>query len=381
MSKTICLDVSVLADENKTGIGIYTYELIKAILKINKKDKFILFGITTYKNYKLLKNIEFKDNPNVILKIYRLPLIFFRRFFLLWQKINWPKVEKLVGRVDICHSFNWYLLPQKTGKSLATVFDMTPVLFPGLHQKKTLQMDKVRLNRIKKYADLVITISKNSKKDFLKFAPGKKTAVIYPGISEVFLNPIEKEKMKIILKKYHLNLPYILSVGTIEPRKNLERLIKAFASLATQGQTLCGYELLMVGARGWMSDGIFALPKKLGIEDRVKFLGRVEEEDLPYLYNNSFCFLYPSLYEGFGIPILESQASSCPVITSSVSSLPEVGGKSVLYVNPNSVEDIVRGIKEVEKFRKQLIEEGHKNLKRFSWKASAKKLNLLYQRL
>src|SRR5690242_8574057 len=157
--KTICLDISVLNEKQKTGIGVYTYELIKSFLEINRDDKIILFGISTLQTYSFLKNIEFKNYPNVELKIYKMPAKFFRTSFLLWQKLNWPTIEKFVGAVDIFHSFNWNLPPQKKGKVVATVFDMTSLLFPSLHLEKTTQLDRIRLKRIKKFADLVITIS------------------------------------------------------------------------------------------------------------------------------------------------------------------------------------------------------------------------------
>ncbi|MBI3103786.1 glycosyltransferase family 4 protein [Candidatus Daviesbacteria bacterium] len=381
MTKVIGLDISVLNERQRTGIGVYTDNLIKALLTENKKDKFILFGIATLATFKYLKNIEFKNYPNVELQIYKMPAKFFRISFLLWQKLNWPAIEKFIGPVDIFHSFNWYLPPQRESKVVATVFDMTPLLYPQFHLKKTIQLDKIRLNRIKDRADLVITISENSKKDFLKFSPQSWVEVAYPAVSDIFLKKIDKEKSKKVLKKYNLEPGYILSVGTLEPRKNIEGVMKAFVKLASQGSTLCAYGLVILGAKGWMNEEICKLPKKLGIEDNVRFIGRVEDEDLPALYSNAFCLVYPSFYEGFGIPILEAQASGCPVITSAVSSLPEAGGQGAIYVDPYSVEDIIRGMREIGRIREKLVKEGFSNLKRFSWEESARKLNLLYQRL
>ena len=383
MSKIICLDISVLNDKNRTGVGVYTYQLIKALLKNNKKDKFILFGFATFQTYDYLRNIEFKNYPNVSLKIYKMPAKLFRTSFLLWQKMNWPKIENFVGLIDIFHSFNWNLPPVKNAKLVATVFDMTPILFPKYHLEKTIQLDKVRLNRIKRYADLVITISENSKKDFLKFAPNRKVEVIYPGVSDNFLKKINKKKTEQILKKYNLQSGYVLSVGTLEPRKNIERIIQAFTELASQGQALRGCKLVIVGRRGWLADNIYKLPEKLGIKNKVKFLGRVEDEDLPYLYNQASCLIYPSLYEGFGIPVLEAQASGCPVITSDTSSLPEVGGDAVLYIDPNSSGNLISALERIknQEFRIKLIKKGLEQAKKFSWEKSAKKLNSLYQQL
>lgn len=379
--KTIVLDISVLNEKDKTGIGVYTYQLVKNLLAVNQKDRFILFGISTLQTFEYLKDIEFKKFPNVEMKIYKMPARFFRRAFLLWQKINWPKIEKFTGGFDIFHSFNWNLPAVENGKIVATVFDMTPLLLPSLHQKKTVQLDKVRLDRIKKYADLVITISENSKKDFLQFAPDKKVEVIYPGVADIFLSKVDKRISKQILAKYGLKPKFLLGVGTLEPRKNIEKVINAFAKLASVNQMWRSQTLVIVGVKGWLNDQLFQLPKELGIGNNVRFIGRVAEEDLPYFYHQALCLIYPSLYEGFGMPILEAQACGCPVITSCISSMPEAAGKGTILVNPNSTEDIIRGILGVGKIRDQLIKTGYENVKRFSWEDSAKKLNLLYQSL
>lgn len=372
--KTIALDISVLNEKNKTGIGVYTYQLIKNLLKINKKDKFILFGISTLQNFEYLKNIDLKKNPNVEIKIYKMPSKFFRRAFLLWQKLNWPKIESFFGPVDIFHSFNWNLPPIAHGKMVATVFDMTPFLFPKLHQEKTIQLDKIRLDRIKKYADLVITISQNSKKDFLKFSTKTNVEVIYPGVGENFL--LKPKTSGSVLGKYNLDGgEYILAVGTLEPRKNIKRLINAYLKSRVK------QKLVLAGNWGWEGSELSDMINEN--KDKIITAGYVQDKDLPYLYKEAFCLVYPSLYEGFGIPVLEAQACGCPVITSDVSSLPEAGGKGAIYVNPYSVEDIVRGIEIVKDKveRENLVKAGYENIKRFRWEESAKKLNFLYQQL
>lgn len=369
----ICLDISVLGDYQKTGIGVYTYNLIKSLLNLNKTDNFILFGITTFKTYENLKNLEFNNCPNVKLKIVKLPLKVFRNTFWLWQKLNWPPIEYFVGNVDIFHSFNWYLPPVRMAKVIATVFDMTSLKFPKLHLKKTIQLDKIRVDRIKKYADLIITISENSKKDFLKFAPGKKVEVIYPGISKNFLRKASDEKINQVLKKYNLKRGYILSVGTLEPRKNLKFLIEAYL------KSNLNKKLVLAGGFGWGNNELLDMIRKH--DDKIIATGYVKEEDLPIFYKGADFFVYPSLYEGFGIPLLEAQASGCPVITSSVSSLPEAGGRAAIYVDPYSLEDLVRAIREIRGVREKLIKRGLKNISRFSWEASAKKLKSLYHKI
>ncbi len=369
----IGLDISVLNDKQKKGIAVYTYNLIDALLKINKQDQFILFGIATFETFEYLKNLPFKNYPNVELKIFRMPAKFFRTVFLLWQKTNWPPIENFVGPVNIFHSFNWFLPPQRKGKVAATVFDMTPLLSPKWHQEKTVQLEKIRFSRMKEYADLVTTISENSKKDFLRFAPLKRVEVIYPAVSENFKMQKNKSKIEKVLRKYKLMPGYFLSVGTLEPRKNMAGLIKAYLASNLKNK------LVLVGGKGWKNELVDNLLKKH--QDKLQVLGYIADEDLPILYSQAWCLIYPSFYEGFGIPILEAQACGCPVVASNTSSLPEAGGKGAILVDPYSVEDIVRGIREVREGREKLIKAGLENVKKFNWNKSAKKLNFLYQQL
>ncbi len=152
----------------------------------------------------------------------------------------------------------------------------------------------------------------------------------------------------------------------------MERIIKAFSVVAARAVAK-NEKLVIAGSKGWLSDEIYKLPKKLGIEDRVKFLGYVPEKELPSLYSGAIALVFPSLFEGFGLPILEAQACGCPVLTSSISSMPEVAGKAAIYVNPTSIEDIIRGMErlQVTGYRLQLIKKGVENIKRFSWEKCA----------
>jgi len=160
-------------------------------------------------------------------------------------------------------------------------------------------------------------------------------------------------------------------VGTIQPRKNLERLIRAFNKIYYHNKN---YKLVIAGSKGWLSDEIYGLPKKLGIETQVKFLGYVEDRKLPVLYSRAIALVFPSLFEGFGLPILEAQACGCPVITSNISSMPEVAGKGALFVDPYSVESIKDGMVKImnKDLRFKIKDSGFNNVKRFSWEKCAK---------
>ncbi len=365
----IGLDISVLSDPNRTGIGVYTYELIKALLEIDHEDQFILFGIATLSSYDYLKSLDLTKYPNVETKIYKWPAKLFRTSFLAWQKMEWPKIETLVGPVDIFHSFNWYLPPQSKGKSVATVFDMTSILHPEWHQEKTSQLDKLRFERIGKKADLAIAISESAKSDFLKFSPKSKVEVIYPGAGGNFSSKRGGDKG--VLVKYGLKPGYVLSVATLEPRKNLKGLIQAYL------QADIKEPLILVGGAGWKSE---ELRQSAGKNPNIILTGFVAEEDLPALYRNAACFVYPSFYEGFGIPVLEALKSGTAVVCSKTSSLPEAGGKAVIYVDPYSLKSIQKGLLEVinVKNRQRMVRIGLEQAEKFSWEKSAQKLFSLY---
>lgn len=382
--RRIGIDVSCLASENKTGIGVYCFNLIDNLLQINKIDKFILFAITPLDTPN--KDINyFKKYSNVEIKIIRLPIQVFRRMFLLWQKINWPPIEYFIGKVDIFHSFNWFIPPQKHGKSVATFYDLTAVLFPEWHKTETTQMDNLRFETMAEKADLITTISESSKKDFIEKYGKSRVEVIHPGTNlEYRGNKEDWGEMG----------EYFLFVGTLEPRKNIERLIIAFSrqlSAIRQKQKesvncrlLAESYLVIIGSSGWLSDDIYNLPKSLGIEEKVKFLDFVSDEQLIRLYKNALCLVYPSLYEGFGIPVLEAMQIGVPVITSNTSSLPEVGGDAVLYVDPQNIEDITKALQKIytdKKLREGMIKKGLVQAKKFSWKMSAEKLLKSYYSL
>lgn len=373
--KTIGLDISVLNDYHRTGIGVYTYELINALLKKNSEDKFILFGISTFQTFQYLSNLEFKKFPNVEMKIYKFPARLFRRTFLLWQNLGWPNIELFIGSVDIFHCFNWFMPPQKFGKKVATVFDMTSTLFPDLHDKKTTQLDKLRFARIADIADLVLAISENSKLDFLRLNPRGKVDVVYPAVADKFNMKIDQEENRKVLKKYDLQSGYFLSVSTLEPRKNLKNLIEGFL------KSKLNIPLVLVGKMGWKNQDLLQIIQK---HPQIRMLGYISDNDLKTLYQEALGLVYIPYYEGFGIPILEALKCGTPVISSDTSSLPEVGGEAVIYVNPNNIEGISLAMRRLYKdksLHKKLSRKGLLQSQKFSWSKSAEKLNKLYKEI
>ncbi|MFX1237855.1 MAG: glycosyltransferase family 4 protein, partial [Promethearchaeota archaeon] len=228
-------------------------------------------------------------------------------------------------------------------------------------------------NSIKESA-IIITLSEHSKKDLLEIFDimPDKIVVTYPPL---MLKPLaSKETMHLFLKKYSLRpRQYMLFVGAIEPRKNVGRLIDAYSSLNTS------MPLVIAGNKAWLYEKELARNLK-----NVLLLGHVPADDLRYLYGGAFCFVFPSLYEGFGLPPLEAMAFGCPVITSNVASLPEVCGDAALYVDPYNTKDITEAIETLltdKKMRTELAEAGKERAKIFSMQNYIKKLYKAYKKV
>lgn len=249
--------------------------------------------------------------------------------------------------------------------TVMAILDLAYIRFPQMFRRRDLWQLRHWTGRSARQAKRILTISQASKDDIINYyhLPPTKVVVTYPGLKVI------QKKSQVDLSKYGVKGDYLLYVGTLQPRKNLNRLIEAFQLLSEENPQL---SLVIVGKKGWLYEQIFKKVKELGLEKRVVFTGFVPDEDLPTFYQKARCFILVSLYEGFGLPVLEAMAYGCPVVASRVSSLPEVAGRAGILVDPESTEDIARGIKEALKKRRQLIRKGHRQAKKFSWEKCAR---------
>ena len=222
--------------------------------------------------------------------------------------------------------------------------------------------------------------------------PAEKITVLYSGVEARFAPARDQAEIARVCAKYQLPRPFILSVGTLQPRKNYGRLIEAFAELIKHPErSPVGTEskdaelhLIITGGKGWMYESIFEQVKSLGLENRVHFPGFVDDADLPALYAAADVFVYVSLYEGFGLPLLEAMACGTPVIASNVSSLPEVVGDVGLQVDPRDVADITRALRvmiEQSDLRSNTIAAGLDRARLFTWEKAARELLSIYDGL
>jgi glycosyltransferase involved in cell wall biosynthesis len=225
-------------------------------------------------------------------------------------------------------------------------------------------------------------VSINSKRDIQNIykISENKISVIGEGVDNRFKTISNKQLLDRVRKKYHLPKRFILFVGTIEPRKNLPLLLSAFAKIKDK----FGIKLIVVGKLGWKYENIFNTASQLKIKNDFIFTGFVEDNDLPAIYNLAKVFVYPSYYEGFGLPVLEAMACGCPVITSSTSSLSEIVGNAAILINPTNIKDITEVILKIvsnKKLKLELIKQGLKQVKKFNWQNCAKKTLNVYQSL
>lgn len=287
----------------------------------------------------------------------------------LWTILGLSRALAKKPKLDVFFSPTHYGPLSTPCPEVISVLDVSYKRFPELFTIK----DKAQLALWGKYslshASKIITISNSSKDDIIeeyKIQP-QKVAVVHLGIKPTGAGA--KFNMK---DKYDINKPYILFVGTLQPRKNIARLIEALSLLSDKD-----VNLVVIGRKGWHYEEILDAPRRFGVEGRVKFLENVTDEELPEFYSEASLFVLPSLYEGFGLPVLEAMKHGCPVATSDISSLPEAGGDAAEYFNPEDATDIAKTIDKVlsnDKLRSDMIKRGHEQVRKFSWEKAAKEV-------
>jgi glycosyltransferase involved in cell wall biosynthesis len=257
---------------------------------------------------------------------------------------------------------------------------MTLFITPRFHRFKKIVLDRTLLPHVARRAASIVTVSKSAQNDIVRYlrVPKSKVHVVMNAVSPAF-KPIAAQGRLEVCARYGLNVPYVLYVGTIEPRKNLVRLIQAFAKFKASGQP---HKLVLVGQQGWQCEPIYAEVEKQGLQSEAIFTGYVPFDDLPALYSAAESMAFPSLYEGFGLPVLESMACGTPVITSASSSLAEVAGSAALLVNPFSVDEIAEALYTIHSdslLAERLSVKGHERATHFTWDKAARATLALYE--
>jgi len=356
---------------NYAGIGIYTKNLVDALSHIDKKN-----------HYLLLLNVENYHDFCVHQENFENLIVWapFKKYYI-WEQFYQPFILKK-KKIDLIHGPR-AVLPLFCGiKSVVTIHDLAFLLFPEFMPFNPIRYWDIFVKRSVLKADHVIAVSENTKRDLVRSLniPESKISVTYEGCNGNFKMIREKSVLAPISEKYGLPHRFILYVGTIEPRKNLNVLLLALQILKRKHSI--SPKLVMVGKKGWLYSDFFKTIHTLKLEDDIVFIGYVQEEDLPYIYNLADVFVYPSKYEGFGLPLLEAMACGVPVIASNTSSIPEVLGDAGLLFSPDDPGHLSECIFEIlanEASRERMVLGGLKRVQLFSWQETAQQTLNIYE--
>ncbi len=359
----IGIDISQIV--HWTGVSFYTRNLVKAFAKIDKKNQYFLFGGSLRKKDTLqeLADETQKINKNFKAKIITLPPTLAEPLF---NRFRFFPIEKFIGPVDVFHTSDW-IEPLARAAKVTTLHDLTFLKTGKEVHPRVLNVHQRRLDLVKKESDLVIAVSQATKEDAVKILGIKpnRIKVIHEAAPETVARVKNQKKIEKIKKEYGIKGDYLLVNAPWQPRKNFKRIIQAFKMVSD-----LNLSLVVVG----YSEVRIPLEEK-----RIIFTDFVPEgEKINALYSGASCLVYPSLYEGFGLPILEAFICGCPVVTANVSSMPEVAGKAAVLVNPRMAKEIAQGIREVLEKKETLIKAGLERAKLFSWEKTARETLKVY---
>ncbi len=358
---------------NKTGLGNYSRDLIRILSKFYPENQYFLYNPKNSNKYlfKANKINVFEKNPNSD---------FYKRFRNLWRQfgvVNDLKKDK----IEIYHGLSGEIplgLKRKNIKSVVTIHDLIFVKYPELYSFWDRKIHFYKFKKAAQQADVVVAISEQTKQDivkYLKINPDK-IKVIYQGCNDVFKKKYSDFEKNLIRKKYILPEKFILNVGTIETRKNVLLAVMAIKNIQTQ--------LVIVGKETNYADEVKQYIKENNLENKVLFLKSMPLNELAVLYQMCEIFAYPSIYEGFGIPIIEALFSKVPVITTAGGVFPEAGGPSSIYVSSDDVLEMETAIKlllENENLRTETVEKGFEFVQKFNDQAIAMNYCDVYKHL
>lgn len=357
------------AARQRAGIGRYTRSLVLALARIDLTNEYTLFVPHDAKDLAAVaafpKNFRVKRSP-----------LNERASTFIWQRAQLPlPIEIFTGAAEIFYSPDFVLPPTRANKKILTVHDLSFKRVPETAVPSLHWYLEGAVPRAVQRADLILADSNATRDDLIELfhAPANRVQTLYSGYDAQF-HPISDEReLERVRTNYKLHKPFLLHVGTIEPRKNLARLIEAFSHLPERYD----FELVIAGGRGWMYDEIYAAPQKFGVSAAVRFIGFVPDSDLPALYSLAELVAYPSLYEGFGLPVLEAMACGAAVVTSNNSSLPEVAGDAAILIDARNVQELTFAMQRVledSQTRDTMRQKGLTQAEKFSWQKSAEQL-------
>jgi len=371
----IAIDGNEANIENKVGSNQFAFQILHQLWEIRNKAGRTKFKDLNFAVY--LKNKPLKDMPRQK-KWWRYHVL---KPGFLWTQWRLP-LELLLhkNKIDVFFSPGHYGPRFCPCPLVISIMDLAFLRFSEHFKNKDIFTLKKWTRYSVQQAEHIVTISKFSKKEIIYFykVDENKISVIYPSIPGRN-NDFDRSSEDKILNNYQLqSKKYFLYLGTLQPRKNIIRLIKAFQMFITHYSSAVN-KLVIAGKKGWMYEDIFKKVEELGMSDKIIFTGYITDKEKKVFLKKAFSYILPSLYEGFGIPVLEAMEMGCPVIVSKNSSLPEVVGKAGVFIkNPKSVSSISKAMEKMVKLtieqRKKMIKKGYRQVKKFSWEKSAQKI-------
>jgi len=362
----IGVDASRVTRARRTGTESYSLHLIRALIEAGCDHQFRLYTPVPFPS-DLLDDLERVENPRYEMQVIPFPRLW-THVRLAWEVWRRPPDVLFVPA---------HVMPLACPVPVAvTVHDLGYLYYPEAHRPFDRWYLDWTTRRHARLAARIIADSRATRADLIRHyqADPRRIAVVYPGLDVALARTDDAEAVSALKARYGIGGDYLLYLGTLQPRKNLVRLVEAFARLQPTAPSV---ELVLAGQKGWLYDDLLARVDALGVRDHVVFTGYVTEDAKASLLTGSLALVYPSLYEGFGLPILEAMACGTPVLTSNVSSLPEVAGDAALLVDPLDTDAIAVGMSRLiteTDLRDALIEKGYARVRKFSWADAARQV-------
>lgn len=357
----------------KTGIGHYTFELAHALALIATSDEFELVSplpfLTELSDQQLPANLRtVRVQANLLNKS--------------WWAVGLPAYVRRAG-YSLFHGTNYEIPLWNRCPTVLTVHDLSVILYPHLHPSRIARRARRRLNIMARFATVITTATEAGKREVCEHLNIKPERVaVTPYAPRGSFRPVPLEQTVEVRRRLGVEDEFLLFVGTIEPRKNLLTLVRAHQEILRT--TSVRPQLVIAGSEGWLMDDLYSYIKRAGIKDKLHFTGYLSEEDLSALYSSCRVFIYPSLYEGFGLPPLEAMACGAPVITSRIPSIMEVVGEAAHLVEPTDMEAIAQGIIKLladDGERKRLSQAGRERALGFTWEKTAQQTLGIYRQV
>jgi glycosyltransferase involved in cell wall biosynthesis len=372
-------------DPKPSGVGLYVFNLVEALSRLESSESFEL-GLAYQPGLKnwLKGNLDFPNNLKHYQNLYQISVpVRATNFFIDYLPRLFPSyIESVLGDTDIFHGTNYTVYPCQNIKKIISIYDLSFIKYPE-YVNSVVQQYAKRLAKCLKWTDAIITISESSKQDIINYLnfPAEKVFVtpLASRYNTEFLNRLNLDR-EIQNCNFDFSKPYLLFVSTIEPRKNIQSIIQAFNWLKQNHKI--DHQLVLIGRKGWKYEPIFEAIQSSPWKKEIHHLDYLSDELVALFYSRADVFVYPSHYEGFGLPVLEAMTLGAPVVAANTSSIPEVAGDAAILIDPNEFMQIAEAILTVisdRQLQQEMINKGKARASLFSWENTAKETLKAYR--